>query len=419
MMCLLQQKSPERKNEFSRQIQFQDAIIETDIHISILGDKKLKFNIHRSIILPVLTQALETCNTSAKFIDFLVEISKDNIRITSVNNYAQQSIEINTKVDVEEDTVVAFTIIGKNIVDFIRQCHDEELECTYSEKNHALKIASTTRKMHYVFMTGNAEEFQTITFQPGKQGFTIPGMDLCSAFEHTYPATNKENSQRPFTAVKLLVHHSQLTAESTDRNRIAIYDSEIGDTGIENFEVLIPREVADALSKIADNVEYVTIRPCNRHVVFEWDRTEFVTSLETDEQDEFIALREFFANPILASCRISREDFIRSMKLASLLDNDAEIYVTCSESGLELRTVENEVGAGIDTLSVKEVEGEATCCLPLKHLLKAVESCDEAWIKVNWSQLDNDEVGCGIEDGNGTVKFYVFPVRSKEYETED
>ena len=378
----------------------------------------MKFFIQRSIVLPLLAQALETCSASGKqhsYTDFLIDVSDGRLTVTSINNYAQQSIVAEVK-NMDDGASASFTVIGKNLVDWLKQTQDEELECTYNEKNHALKIASTTRKMFYVFMTGNPEEFQPITFQPGKKTFSIPAVVLSQALGYTYPATNKESSQRPFTAVKLVINNDKLIAESTDRNRIAIYDCEIQDTGIDNFEVLIPREVAESLSKIVSDVEFVTIRPCNRHVVFEWEDTEFVTSLETDEQNEFISLKEFFDNPVVASCHISREDLIRSMKLAALLDNDAEIYVTCDAEGLELKTVENEIGAGVDTLPAKDIEGSSTGCLPLKHLQKAVESCDEAWITVSWSELSNGEIGCGIEDGNGSLRFYVFPVISKDYE---
>lgn len=378
----------------------------------------MKFLIQRSIVLPLLSQALETCSAGNKqhsYVDFLIEIENNSLRVTSINNYAQQSIVIDVK-DADSTESVAFTVTGKNLVDFIKKCQDEEIECIYSEKNHALKISSTTRKMHYVFSTGNPQEFQPITFQPGKKTFSVPGVVLAQAFRHTYPSTNKENSQRPFTAVKLIIQNDKLSAESTDRSRIAIYNSEIPDTGTENFEVLIPREVADALSSIVSNIESVIVRQCNRHVVFEWDNTEFVTSLETDDQGEFIALGDFFNNTVAASCHISREDLTRSIQLASLLDTDAEIYVACCADGLQLKTVENEIGAGTDTLPAKDITGESTCCLPLKHFLKAVESCDEAWITINWSQLDNDEIGCGVEDGNGSVRFYIFPVRSKDYE---
>lgn len=380
----------------------------------------MKFFIQRSIVLPLLAQALETCSAASKqhsYTDFLIELGEGKLRVTSINNYAQQSIVVDVK-NMDEDAAASFTVTGKNLVDLLRQTHDEELECTYSEKKHALKIASTTRKMEYVFVTGNPEEFQPITFQPGKKTFSIPGVVLAQAFGYTYPSTNKESSQRPFTAVKLIINNDKLVAESTDRNRIAIYDCEIQDTGTENFEVLIPREVAESVSKIVSGIESVTVRPCNRHVVFEWEDTEFVTSLETDEQNEFISLKDFFDNPVVASCHISREDLIRSMKLAALLDSDAEIYVSCGSDGLELRTVENEIGAGVDTLPAKDIEGESMCCLPLKHLQKAVESCDEAWVTVHWSQLENGEIGCGIEDGNGSLRFYVFPVRSKDYEEE-
>lgn len=378
----------------------------------------MKFFIQRSIVLPVLAQALETCSASNKqhsYTDFLVDIGEGKLKITSINNYAQQSIVVDVK-DMDAESSASFTVMGKNLVDWLKQTQDEELECTYSAKNHALKIASTTRKMHYVFVTGNPEEFQPITFQPGKKTFALPGVVLAQAFGYTYPATNKENSQRPFTAVKLKINNDKLIAESTDRNRIAIYDCEVQDTGIEDFEVLIPREVAESLSKIVSNIENITVRPCNRHVLFEWEDTEFVTSLETDEQKEFISLGDFFDNTVVASCHISREDMIRSMKRAALLDSDAEIYASCSADGLELRTVENEIGAGVDTLPAKDINGESMCCLPLKHLQKSVESCDEAWVTVSWSELDNGEIGCGIEDGNGSLRFYVFPVRSKDYE---
>lgn len=380
----------------------------------------MKFFIQRSVVLPLLVQAFETCSSTSRqhsYTDFLIDIGEGKLRVTSINNYAQQSIVTDVK-NMEKDTSASFTVTGKSLVDLLKQVQDEELECTYSEKNHALKIASTTRKMAYVFVTGNPEEFQPITFQPGKKTFVIPGVVLSHAFGCTYPATNKEGSQRPFTAVKLIINNDKLVTESTDRNRIATYDCEIQDTGTENFEVLIPREVAESISKIVSSVENVTVRPCNRHVVFEWKDTEFVTSLETDEQNEFISLKDFFENPVVASCHISREDLIRSMKLAALLDPDAEIYVSCNSDGLELRTVENEIGAGVDTLPVKDVTGESMCCLPLKHLQKAVESCGEAWISVKWSQLENEEIGCAIEDGNESLRFYVFPVRSKDYEEE-
>ncbi len=386
-----------------------------------IGESPLKFLIQRSLILPLLTQALETCSSGNKqntYMDFLIELSDSVVSVTSINNYAQQSIHVEVK-GMDADKSASFTVTGKKLVDFLKQCQDEELECVYSEKSHALKIASATRKMEYAFITGSASEFQPITFQPGVKTFTVPGVVLAQAFGYTYPATNKESSHRPFTAVKLAINNDKLNTESTDKSRIAVYEAEIQDTGAENFFALIPREVAEALSKIVAHVDSVTIRECNRHVVFEWDNTVFVTSLETDAENEFVSLKDFFNNTVVADCHISRDDLIRSVRIAALLDADAEIYVSCDQDGLRLKTIENEIGAGIDTLPVRDVNGSSMCCLPLKHFLKSVESCDEAFIKVKWSELENGEVACGVEDGNESLKFYVFPVKSKDEEIEE
>ncbi|MBS1722393.1 MAG: hypothetical protein JSS66_05240 [Armatimonadetes bacterium] len=381
----------------------------------------MKFSIQRSAVLPAFTQALETCSSSGKhgdsYADFLVESNEGKLSVTSINSYAQQTVQVAIKDPIEED--VAFTVTGRNLVDFLRQCRDEELNCTYNPNNHALQLmsASTARKMKYAFSTGKSDEFQPITFQPGKKTFNVSGAALAAAFAHTYAATNRESAMRPFTAVKLVIGTCSLAAEATDRSRVAVYKAEIPDTGLkEDFAILIPREVAESLSKVLGKVDDVTIRPCNRHVVFEWSDTELVSSLETDENGEFIALSTFFDNEPEAQCRVSRDDFLRSLKLAALLDSEAEVFVSCVPDGIQLQTVENEIGAGIDVLPAEEIEGQAECCLPLKHLQRAVEGCEEAWVCAKWSTLESGEVGFSVEDGNGSLKHFVFPVRSREYE---
>lgn len=381
----------------------------------------MKFSLTKSAALPTLTQALETCNAGGgkgkADTDFLVQVDGGKLLVTSVNDHAQQTVEVPVK-DLEGENE-SFTVTGKSLTDFLRQCMDEDIVCQFNPQKYALKLEAANRNMKYVFATGRSDEFSPITYQKGKKTFNLDGAVLSGAFGNTHGATAKDAAYRPYTAVKLVVDGGAILAEATDQNRAALYEAEVSDTGVERTEFLVPREVAKALSNILNKVGSVTIRPCGRHLAFEWEGTTFVAALEAVESDnEFVSLAEFFGGAELASCRISKDDFLRSLRLAGLLDDDPGVTLSISAEGLEVRTEESEAGAGVDVLRVAEHTDEATSFLALKSILKAVEACEEPWIVLKWVELENQEVSMAVVDGNGSLRQLVFPVRSKDAEVE-
>lgn len=382
----------------------------------------MKFSLTKSAALPALIQALETCSAGGgkgkADTDFLVQVEGGKLLVTSVNDHAQQTVEVPVK-DLEGENE-PFTVTGRNITDFLRQCMDEDIICQFNPQKFALKLEAANRNMKYVFATGRADEFSPITYQKGKKTFSLDGSILSAAFGNTHGATAKDVAYRPYTAVKLVVENNKVLAEATDQVRAALYEGEVEDTGQDATSFLVPREVAKALSNIVSKVGAVTIRPCGRHLAFEWEGTTFVSALEPVESDnEFVSLAQFFDGEEYASCRISKEDLLRSLRLAGLLDDDPGVTLSISDEGLKVKTEESEAGAGVDVLPVAESKDESSSFLALKSILKAVEACEEAWIILKWVALENGEVAMAVVDGNGNLRQLVFPVRSKDAEGED
>lgn len=384
----------------------------------------MKFLLKKSSCLPALDQAKETCGSqgNTKYVKF--EFAGDRLSITAVNSFAQQVVEVPVD-ELEASDGESFVIDGRAFIDFIRQMPDDEVSVELSDLK--LKISTTAgRKVKYSLNTEDPRVFAPIIFSPSKSKVTLSPGTLATALKATFHSAHKEANYRPYTSVRTTLREGTVMCEATDYTRIAVYAAEAPEAGKGAFEILLPRDNAQVLSNILHrgSPQEMTLNPSGRHIILEWPGTMFVSTTEFETPKAFNPLSEYFVDPS-AQVKVSRDGFLGALRLCAFLDPDAAITVTLLKNGggVQLLAQESDRGTGTDVVPVitdedeKLTNPEVVSKVSLRALVKAVESCEEPFIKLYTQLVAGQAIGIVVEDGNENLRNLVLPVAEIATET--
>lgn len=381
----------------------------------------MKFTLNRSNTLPLLSQALRTCNLKNKGeVDsmFLFELLNGKINLTSADKNAEQIMTLSV-LDIDDSGESSFTVDGTSIVEFLRQFPDEEILCSYNTDKSAFIMSSKTRHSKFAFLTGKAKDFMKMSFTDNNNIIKVKGSALSAAFKKSAFSTSLDTSLSPLTSIRLQIKADKILTESSDNYRITTYN--IINEGVENtLDLLIPKETADNLSVILDSVEEVSIIPSKRLVRFTWDNTVYTSRLENSVGKPFPQVSKFLGGDKKAFMTLSRGDLLRSLKLASLVAKDSYLNLSVQPNGLLIATDEKDKGASQDLVTAQSVEGEAESLIACKYLIKGIEMTDSPWITLEFRNVAMlEEAGCALVIVDGNFEHFIFPVAPNDLDIED
>lgn len=381
----------------------------------------MKFTLTRSTALTVLKQALKTCNTKAKGTadsEFLFEPIDGILYVTALNDTTEQNLILPCE-GLDWYPEEAFSVAGAALVEFLTQFPEEEVKCVYIDADSQFVIGS--KKTKFAFPTGVASDFVPFNYQAHGKSIEVNATALKNAFKTTAFAASNDHTQTPLTAVHLKISGDRLMAEGCDTLRMSEFGTEIEDLGADSIELLLPRETAETLASLFEDVAVVTIRPGMRHVRFEWGDTTFTSVLENAIGKPYPDLSRWMKSKEIGKVKLSKGDLLRSLKLAGLLAKDSYVVVSIVEQesdgtggGLQIATNERDRGMSQDTQIVQEQSGEGEVKVAHKYLIKAVESTIEPWIELSFRELRDDAVALVVVDGG--FEHLIFPVAPNETE---
>jgi DNA polymerase III sliding clamp (beta) subunit (PCNA family) len=381
----------------------------------------MKFTLNTNVALAAFSQALRTCNIKSKGqpdSEFLFVKEEDKLTVTSMNETSDQKIIVPT-VSISGDDG-KFSVAGQAVVEFLRQISDNEVSCTFNSKNNIFYMVSTdpSRQTKFAFPVGDPDDFLPVVFRATGMEFEIPGQTLATALHCTAFAASTDGSQAPQTAVRLKIKSGVMQAEASDFHRISSYTTTIPEEGDIDSVLLLRKDISETLSALLNDVSTVKVVLAANHVRFLWDNTIFTCVLENEMRKKFAPVEKFFDGELEGEAVISKGDFQRSLKLASLVAKDSSVGIALNGTKVSITTKEQDRGASQDSVVCQSSEGESSTFSAWKYLVKAVDTCSSPWIKLQFRQLPNN-MGAALIVSDNEYQHLIFPVLPKSNDEED
>jgi DNA polymerase III sliding clamp (beta) subunit (PCNA family) len=279
--------------------------------------------------LPILKQALKTCNTKSKGkadSEFLIYKKDEILYIVSINEISEQSIILPYE-SLDKGDDFQFSINAALFLEFFNQFPEDKIQCVYKQDDNALIAGNKKTKM--AFPCGKGDDFSSFKPLLTDDEFEIESNLFMGLIKNTYFSVSSEWQNAPLTALKFTVDFNHIRAESCDLGRISIVQKESRLNCNKSHVFLIPKEAVDFLSSLNIQDSKIKIWPCKKHFKISWGNTIYTSLLEGSHN--FPDLNVWIEKPTIAKVKVLSSELQNALKLSSLIAKDSYIKLQLDE----------------------------------------------------------------------------------------
>jgi DNA polymerase III sliding clamp (beta) subunit (PCNA family) len=369
----------------------------------------LKITFSRTSTLPILKQALKTCNTKSKGkadSEFLV-YSEDNVlKITSINEISEQTIVLpHEQMDNGDD--FKFSINAALFLEFFNQFPEDKIQCVYKEDDNTLIAGNKKTKM--AFPCGKGDDFSSFQTLLADDEFDIESNLFMALIKNTYFSVSSDWQNSPLTSLKFTVDFNHVRAESCDLGRISIASKESHLNCNKSHVFLIPKEAVDFLSSLNIQDGKIKIYPCKKHFKISWGNTIYISLLEGSHN--FPDLNVWIEKPTVAKIKILSSELQNALKLSSLIAKDSYIKLQLDDK-LHISAADDSVGMLKYSLDCEEIEGKCETLVSHRSFLKYFDLFQDLKLEFEFKEINENSYG--ILCKNKDVNHMIFPVKANQ-----
>ena len=369
----------------------------------------MKITFSRTSTLPILKQALKTCNTKSKGkadSEFLV-YSEDNVlKITSINEISEQTIILpHEQMDNGDD--FKFSINAALFLEFFNQFPEDKIQCVYKEDDNTLIAGNKKTKM--AFPCGKGDDFSSFQTLLADDEFDIESNLFMALIKNTYFSVSSDWQNSPLTSLKFTVDFNHVRAESCDLGRISIASKESHLNCNKSHVFLIPKEAVDFLSSLNIQDGKIKIYPCKKHFKISWGNTIYISLLEGSHN--FPDLNVWIEKPTVAKIKILSSELQNALKLSSLIAKDSYIKLQLDDK-LHISAADDSVGMLKYSLDCEEIEGKCETLVSHRSFLKYFDLFQDLKLEFEFKEINENSYG--ILCKNKDVNHMIFPVKTNE-----
>jgi DNA polymerase III subunit beta len=158
----------------------------------------------------------------------------------------------------------AVVVPGRLLADLVRLLPDESVALRFDEGDGVLEITSGSYASKVnVF---SAEDFPRLP-SVDVALHTIPAPTLLGTIEKVARAASRDESRPVLTGILVRFEGDSLTMAATDSYRLAVKETQLGETGPE-LDAIIPARALQELARLAAGAETVSLGVHENHVIF-------------------------------------------------------------------------------------------------------------------------------------------------------
>jgi DNA polymerase III subunit beta len=248
----------------------------------------------------------------------------------------------------------AVVVPGRLLTDLARLLPDDSVTLTHEEGDGVLAVTSGSHSSRLNIYS--AEDFPRLP-PTDVSLHTIAAPALLATIEKVARAASRDESRPVLTGILVRFEGDRLTMAATDSYRLAVKETELGETGPE-LDAIIPARALQELARLAAGADEVSLGVHENHVIFSAGDV-WLTSRRIDGQ--FPNYKQLLPETFEAEVTTPRAPLLDVIRRAGVMAQ--------RNAPLRLRFAEGELGVSAQTQDV----GEAHESLPIEYAGEPLE----------------------------------------------
>lgn len=286
--------------------------------------------------ISVVSHAVSTRTPSKILEGILVDVSKDQMRLTATDT----NMTIETLIAVQSEGEASFVAPAKLIGSIVSKLPEEEVLLDYNAEKVKVRIRSGRSQSEIVCF--NADEFPKLLVRTDGMPIELKKDAVRKIVRKTAFSASQDELNGILTGVLIEIGNRNFSMVAVDAYRMAIYNEEIEDDT--SLSVVIPAKLITEMAKIiSDGDEPLTMEIAEQKAVFNFDNIR--VTLNT-LNGRYIDYKRIIRTDSTINIRVKRDELIRSIDRAALLaqaQNNNLIKFNIEEDVIEINSL-SDVG---------------------------------------------------------------------------
>lgn len=281
-----------------------------------------------------LAKALTTCSRFASsrvqlpvLANVLLKTQKNKLLVTATNLEISISISIGAKIEEEGD----ITVPARTITDLVSNLAKGQVNL--EAKKEQLKISTDNFESSLSGM--NSSDFPSVPQSIPAKNFSFPADDFSASLEKVLYAVSNDETRPVLTGVLSLLEKGKMTLVATDGFRLSQKKMKLKNVK-ENAKLIIPKNALSEISRLTSEDEKISFSyksADNQIIVGVGDSVLASRVIE----GEFPDYEKIIPKDTKIKVDVDKEDFLRAVKLASVIARDAANVVKLEITGGEIK----------------------------------------------------------------------------------
>lgn len=236
----------------------------------------MKFSTTRDALLrplQVVSGAVERRHTLPILSNVLIRVGQDELRMTGTD----LEVELVSKVSLEGATEGEATVPAKKLLDIVRSL-PEGNDVTFEANGDKVILRSGRSK--FTLSSLPASEFPDIDEWEAEVKFELPRGDLKRLMERTHFSMANQDVRYYLNGMLFEVNDDLLRTVATDGHRLAMAGTQLGQSGLPQRQVIVPRKgVSELMRLLEQDEQLVQVSIGQNHIRLRSDGMVFTSKL--------------------------------------------------------------------------------------------------------------------------------------------
>lgn len=307
--------------------------------------------------------------------NILIRTDKNRLLLAATNLEIAITEHIGAKVITEG----AITVPARLMSEFITNLPKGNIDLSVDGTKLRINSSSYSSVIHGI----SADEFPALPSISSEVSYALDAQVIKRAIQQTVVVASRDDTRPVLTGVYCHTFEGKLYFAATDGYRLA--EREITKAESEISAIIPTQTLSDVLRVLSDDTDTITMLVDDNQVRFLMDDIEITSRLI---EGKFVDYRQLIPQKTEVHATVSKDDFVRVTKIASLFARDSGGSVTiktdADKKELSIHSVASQLGENTSVLETKvDVSGQVT--LNSRYLLEALACIDENEVSFSFS----------------------------------
>lgn len=328
----------------------------------------MKFSVTKDNLvkgLQIVNRIATTRSTLPVLGNILLTTDGGRLKLVSTDLELAIDTHIGAKVEIEG----AITVPARTFTEFVTNNSDNTIEFTLKDTTVSAVSTHYTAEIKGI----DASEFPSIPTIEKKAAIEIVAPDLKEAITQTVFATTNDETRPILSGIALFLKNGSLTLAATDSYRLAEKKIRVDAPSDMEITAIVPARTLLELNRlITDDLARVSLWIDKHQIVAVCGDTHLVSRLI---EGTFPAYENIIPKELATTVTLNRQEFISSLKMASLFARDSAYNVTftVSETDIVLKALSAQIGASTSTVVASTTGPGVTLSFNARFILDALQ----------------------------------------------